>query len=335
MGWKGVVRSMAAASRAAERDRERRQRQYQKRMLAEAKQQALDDAQDAVEEYEAYVTGLVHLHAEGLDAIDWVAKARTDPPPPPVPSNAHERKAQIAHDLYSPSILDKVLRRQDRRMESLRNAIESAKHSDREEYLRAQDAHNTRMRDITAEKALATALLALDSQAFLDTIEEADPFSAISGLGSRIEFNLPAPGIVAATLHTHGDSIIPKQSVSLLKSGKASVRDMPKSQFNKLHQDHVCSAMLKIARDLFALLPAKAVLVTAKDDLLDGSTGHHVSAAIASFFVPRETFSKLNLERVDPSDACEKFMHSMDFKPTSGFRAVDPVETPSDWLAER
>lgn len=335
MGWKGVVRSMAAASRAAERDRERRQRQYQKRMLAEAKQQALDDAQDAAEEYEAYVTSLVQLHAEGIDAIDWAAKARASPPPPPMPSDAHERKARIAHDLYRPSILDRVLRRQNRRIESLRNAIESAKCSDRAEYLRAQDAHDARMRDVMAEKALASALLSLDSQAFLDTIEEADPFSAISGLGSRIEFNLPAPGIVAAILHTHGDSIIPKQSVSLLKSGKASVRDIPKSQFNKLHQDHVCSAMLRIARDLFALLPAKAVLVTAKDDLLDGATGYHVSAAIASFFVPRETFWKLNLERIDPSDACEKFINCMNFKATSGFRAVDPVQIPPDWLSER
>ena len=120
MGWKGVVRSMAAASRAAERERERRQRQYQKRMAAVAKQQALDDAQEAAEEYEDYVAALVTLHTEGLDAIDWAAKARAKHPPPPMRSDIHERKAEAAHDAYRPSIFDKVFGRKDRRLAALR-----------------------------------------------------------------------------------------------------------------------------------------------------------------------------------------------------------------------
>lgn len=331
MGWKGVVRSISAASRAAARERERQQRQYQKRMAAVAKQQVMDDAQEAAEEYEAYVAALVNLHADGVDSVDWQAKSRAESPPPPMRSDAHEIKARTAYDKYRPSIMDKILGRKDRRLAELRMAIESAKQRDEDDYKRDHAAYLTRLQDLEAEKSLADALLSFDSQAFLETIEDADPFSAISGLGSKIEFSVPHPGIVTAILHTHGDTIIPKQSVSLLKSGKISVRDIPKSQFNKLHQDHVCSAMLRIARDLFALLPARATLVIAKDELLDASTGHHVEMPIASFFLPRETFTKLNLEKIDPSDACERFLHAMNFKPTTGFRTSEPVQIPEEW----
>lgn len=52
---------------------------------------------------------------------------------------------------------------------------------------------------------------------------------------------------------------------------------------------------------------------------------------ISSFFLARETFTKLNLEKIDPSDACERFLHSMNFKPTTGFRAAEPVQIPEEW----
>lgn len=233
-------------------------------MAEVAKQQAIDDAQEAAEEYEDYVAALVNLHADGVDSIDWQARSRAKSPAPPMRSDANETKARAAYDKYRPSVIDKVLGRKDRRLAELRMAIESAKQRDEDDYQRNHAAYLTRLQDLEGEKSLADALLAYDPQAFLETIEDADPFSAISGLGSKIQFSVPYPGIVTAILHTHGDTIIPKQSVSLLKSGKISIRDVPKSQFNKLHQDHVCSAMLRIARDLFALLPARAVLVIAK-----------------------------------------------------------------------
>jgi len=131
--------------------------------------------------------------------------------------------------------------------------------------------------------------------------------------------------VPAAVLHVHGAAVIPREICSLLKSGRLSTKEMPKSRFNALYQDHVCSAVLRVACELFAVLPARAAIVTAVDELLNTATGHLEESSILSVAIPRETVEQLDLERIDPSDSMCNFIHRMKFTKVRGFEAIEPV----------
>ncbi len=175
-------------------------------------------------------------------------------------------------------------------------------------------------------RELARRVVGQDPGGFLEALKQLDPFTDISELGSRMSFDL-SDGLMHATLHVHGQQVIPKESKSLLKSGKLSVKEMPKSKYYAIHQDYVCSCALRVAGELLAILPINAVLVTAVDSMLNTSTGLMEDQAILSVAIPKATLERLNLQAVDPSDSMENFVHNMDFKKTKGFGPVEPVDT--------
>jgi hypothetical protein len=100
---------------------------------------------------------------------------------------------------------------------------------------------------------------------------------------------------------------------------------MTKSNFYELYQDYVCGAVLRVARELFALLPIEMVLVTATGTLLNTQTGHMEEQPILSVAMPRKTLEKLNLDMIDPSDSMSNFIHRMKFMKTKGFAKVERI----------
>ncbi|MGL5262120.1 MAG: hypothetical protein ACRC9P_07035, partial [Bacteroides sp.] len=60
---------------------------------------------------------------------------------------------------------------------------------------------------------------------------------------------------------------------------------LPKTQFNELYQDHVYSAILRVARETFSYFPIKFVRVNAMSMLLNSSTGHLEEQAIVSVII--------------------------------------------------
>ena len=97
---------------------------------------------------------------------------------------------------------------------------------------------------------------------------------------------------------------------------------MNKGKFNELYQDYICSCVLRVARELFALLPIENVFVTAIGELLNKQSGHIEEQPILSVNIPKNSLDKLNLGLIDPSDSMRNFVHNMDFKKTTGFNAV-------------
>ena len=82
---------------------------------------------------------------------------------------------------------------------------------------------------------------------------------------------------------------------------------MPKTKFYELYQDHVCSCVLRVGRELVALLPVEMVLVTAMGRLLNKKTGHIEEQPILSVLMPRKTLDSLNFDLIDPSDSMDNF----------------------------
>ena len=180
---------------------------------------------------------------------------------------------------------------------------------------------------------LASKILSGDVDAFVDAIRQADPFSEISQLGSSIEFKVYEGdlegNLIEATLHVNGEDVIPSEMKTLLKSGKLSVKKMTKTRFYALYQDYVCGSALRVAREIFALLPIEMTIVTVEGEPLNTKTGYMEEQPILSVVIPRETLNRLNFAMLDPSDSMDNFVHRMKFLKTKGFRSIEKI-TPSD-----
>ena len=118
------------------------------------------------------------------------------------------------------------------------------------------------------------------------------------------------------------DNVIPTTTVTQLKSGKLSEKEISKSAYNELLQDYICSSAIRVARDTFALLPVGGVVIHAVDKVLDTSTGNDEEVTVVSVLFEREKFEKTNFDRIDPSDFVNSFECNMKFTKTSGFKPV-------------
>ncbi len=327
MGWRGALRTLGAVAREAERNAKRQQRALEQHRAALAQAEALQNAAQVVQNFADYLANIVSIHKSKPDVVEWSKLATTSPPREPRRSDVEEKNAQQRMNSYRPSVFAKLFHQDEKRKAELAQEVIAAQRRDDARYRTEMQAFETRLQEYNDQKELAEQVLARDSEAMHEVITARNPFTGISELGSSISFTIIHGRGVDADLAVHGESIIPKETVSLLKSGRASVKQMPKSQYYRLYQDYVCSAALRVARELFALLPIEDVVVTAVDKIINSETGHLEEQPILSVLIPRATIAQLNLDTIDPSDAMQNFLHRMDFRQTSGFRPVERLNT--------
>ncbi|MDN3438389.1 hypothetical protein QMA04_09810 [Planococcus sp. APC 3900] len=101
---------------------------------------------------------------------------------------------------------------------------------------------------------------------------------------------------------------------------------MPKTKYYDITQDYVCSCAIRIAQDMFAILPFDLVVVHAMDEVLDTSTGRTDTLPILSVRFDKATLNSLNFEAIDCSDSMANFQHNMKFRKTQGFSPVEKVQ---------
>jgi hypothetical protein len=137
-------------------------------------------------------------------------------------------------------------------------------------------------------------------------------------------------------LKVNGKQAIPAEVKTLTASGKVSIKPMPKGRFHEIYQDYVCGCVLRVTREMFALLPLDALLVTASVDLLDPRTGQMIGQPVLSVFMLRAVVARLDFDRLDASDAMENFKHRGDFKASRKSEAFQPITplTPADIVQE-
>jgi hypothetical protein len=274
------------------------------------------------------------IHKEASHPVDWSSITASKQPTEPVRSSHHEQEARQRLETYKPGVADKLFKRAEKKHQQLVAAVDEAKQADDDEYRRELSQYQKELKEWETEQSLATRILAGESEAYMAAIDELNPFSEISDLGSSVQFKTSSNGILDVELNVHGEDVVPKESKSLLQSGKLSVKQMQKGRFYEIYQDYVCSCVLRIANELFSLLPLDAVVVTAVDNMLNSKTGHMEDQPIVSVAIPRATFEALNLDAIDPSDSMQNFVHNMAFKKTKGFSAVERVDAGQLKLAE-
>ena len=317
MGWKGTVRSIVAASRAAERESQRRHRQQQK-------EQMTNESATAVADWENYVDDLVSIHTDMADMIDWRTIATQPRPNEPEEATFHGDRAKAALAGFKPRFFDILKGGSAKLQERLESELKHASKRDKGDYRNQLAAYRQALTEWEDDTSLARQLLKGETAAIKQVIEELQSLTQNELIGSAIEFSI-GNNFVHARPKVHGDDIVPSVRRKQLASGRLSETKMPIGQFNELYQDYVASVALKTGGDLFHILPLEELYVTCEAYMLDKHSGHNEWTAILSVQFVRDTFMRLNLANIDPSDSMRNFRHAMSFSKTKGFSSVEPL----------
>jgi hypothetical protein len=288
--------------------------------------QSFERVRHEVAVYENQVELLLSAHKECGETWDWNAIYAAPPPAAPELSDFYERKAEVLLAAYEPGLWDRLLGRVESKRQQLEEAVESGRRSDRAEYKKAVEDHKVAKADCDNSRRFARRILAGDPNAYVEAIRETHPFSDLNVLGSGIHFLVPNSTVIEAKLSVNSEKSIPSVTKSQLKSGKLSEKPVPKTRFHEMYRSYVCGCVLRVARELFALLPIKLVIVTAIGEILNTQTGHLQANPILSAAIPRKSLNQINWDSVDPADCMNNFVNHMSFKQSSGFRIVEPIE---------
>lgn len=322
---KGAMRSYGAAVRRIEREQQRQAREAAKRFKEQQKLQEIENAQQAVSDWESYVETIQSLHKNCTDSIDWKQIENIKEPTEPILENKNEVIAKNKLDDFKPSFLDKVFGSTQKKINKLYEQVEQAKQKDKKDYDIAYKDYLNELNNWEELQEISAGIKRKEPESYKNALLYFDPFSDIGELGTKISFNFEGNHI-DIDLHVNSLDVIPDYELKQTSTGKLSKKNMPKTRYNELYQDHICSASMRIAREVFAYLPIDYARINAMSKIVNTKTGHLEEEPILSVIFLPQTIESLNLETIDPSDSMQNFVHNMNFNKTKGFTVIEKVE---------
>jgi hypothetical protein len=317
----GTLRAIQAAERRRQREAQRRLHELERQAKEQAKHSAIEQARLEVEAYESRVELLRSVHKEQGEVWDWPAVAASLPPPRPQKNSYHEQRASQRFAVLPAE-----------KKETAQSMFEQARLQDEQDFQTAMKSYSEQMAEWEKLKTMARRILGGEHKAYTEALVEFNPFAEISDLGSSINFTVHNAGLVECVLKVRGRQIIPAEIKTLTASEKVSVKPMPKGRFHEIYLDYLCGCVLRVAREVFALLPVDTVMVTAAADSLDLRTGQTIEQPVLSVATLRAGVTRLDFNRLSPPDAMDNFQHRAEIKAsrkTEAFQPIIPL-TPAD-----
>lgn len=316
VGIPGTGMSYTTSSRKYNSSSYSRNSELKKLQKEQAKMEELEKNKLEVELYENKLEMIKSIHKECDQSIDWIEVENSEPP---FRFNEGEKginelnAIKVLED-YNPSFFDKILGKQDKKIEGLKNNIKIAKKEDEEEYSSWKNSVE-----------VAKRINQQDIDTYFEVIDELKPLDDLLEFGSGFEFFIEEPNWLEVDFDVNTDIVVPKEIKSLTKTGKVSSKQMTKTKYYDIQQDYICSCTLRIARDMFALLPLEYIVINALDDRLDTSTGKYSKEVVLSVKIDKDKLLNLNMDLIDPSDSMDNFECNMKFKKTGGLSIVDRI----------
>ncbi len=153
-------------------------------------------------------------------------------------------------------------------------------------------------------KPLAQDVINGDIETYFKLISDLNPLDDLMEYGSGFECGTDDPRMIGVHFMVNSRRVLD------------AVRALPQERYNSLLQDYVCGCAIRVARDMFALLPVRHILVEASDG----------NNRILSVDFTRTGFSALNFDAIDPSDTVQSFEHRMQYSASGGFLPVEALD---------
>ena len=327
-GYRYAQREARRESRELEREARRESRELERQQKYLQKLQELKEAAIEVSEFENHINRVISSYKQCGKVWNWSKILSSKPPAKPSRLYTHENAAKDKLNEYIPSFLDKLLRRSETKRRKLASDVEKAKLEDEKEYKKALKNYEQRYAYWNKLQKLANKIIAEDPKGLIEACKGINTFKQIIRLIPLIEFKTDDIIYIEAILRLRGDEIIPDMEKKLLKSGRLSVKKMPKTKFYKLYHDYVWGCVLRVARELFALLPVEMTIITAFGKVFNSQTqnGHREEHPLLSIVITRKIMENLDFETLSISDVMENTVSHIKFLKTKGFKPIKKIE---------
>lgn len=309
-------RGVGRTIRAAERDRQRAARQRLLHEKAVARQAALDAAADAADAYEDLLAMLTGAHRESFARMDWLTTAIAKPPEDPTATGFREQKAARALQAYTPGWFARTFGLAKGARRKLSEAVRIARQGDADDFAERQRAAEQRREEIT----FAGAVTRLEPQALLSALNQHVALSEAPIEGVNV---LASAERVVAVLNGLEVEDMPRQSTTLLQSGKASQKPLTATKIYELHRDSVCSAAIRVAAEFLRVLPIDEVEIIVEVDLLDSGSGHIAPRPVLYLRVTAQALEKVNLTLAEAAPLVECLGGQLNWSRKGGLGPVD------------
>ena len=143
-----------------------------------------------------------------------------------------------------------------------------------------------------------------DIDTYLEIIQDLNPLDDLLDYGFGFECGTDNANTMVVEFTSRQDEILPPRNT------------MTAIEYNDLLQDYVCSCAVRVARDIFALLPVSYVIVHAVSD----------EQTVLSVKFERRIFMKMKFQGTDASNLVYKFSNNMAFNREYGFSPVQQIE---------
>jgi len=269
----------------------------------------------AVAEYNQMIERITGVHKVSDEAIDWAHIHALPAPFTPPAIGPKQQQVQQMLDDFSPRWYERLFAALgEKRKQRLEAAVQQAAAADARDYEAWRNLNQ-----------LAGRVLQKDADAYLQALEEMNPFDDLLEFGSDFEAGADNGNALEVEFRVKAEAVVPDYALSLTPTGKLSRKALTKTRYYELVQDCVCSCAIRIARDVMALLPVHQAAVHAVDRVVNTATGHPEDVTVLSVVFDRPQLNALNFERIDPSDALKQFPHQMNYARTSGFKPVERI----------
>lgn len=269
---------------------------------------------EMLDDYNELIDQIRSIHDECSEPVDWVAIRDKPEPFFKTHMGPFETEVRKAFDETKPSFLGRFIPAADKkRSQSFASAIEEAQEKDRQMYSEWESM-----------RLLACKILSGDIDSYFYVIAEMHPFDEILDFGSAFEIGTDSPDLIEVEFHAKTSKVVPNHVLSMTQTGKLSSKQMSKTMHFDLVQDYVCSCTLRVAREMFALLPVEKVVIHAVDTVTDNS-GIESDNTVLSVLIHRKQMEGINFDMIDASDTIESFDCNMIFKKTQGLKPVPRI----------
>ncbi|GAB6990794.1 hypothetical protein [Paenibacillus pini] len=277
-------------------------------------------AAEEVEWYDNQLEWIRTIHQTCGDTLSWERIRESDPP---VRNGVLGRKEAIAAQLYAeyrPNTIQKLLKQDMQTRQAIEEHINLAREEDERDYAAWERF-----------SAFASEVIDGNYSAYLKVIEYLAPLDDLNILGSALEYNVINASVLEVEMDVNSNQVIPKEAKTQHETGIVTSKPLSKKEFFSLKRDYVYGAVLRIAREMFALLPLEVVLIHATDTKMNKLTGQEEYVTLLSAKFDRESLSKVDIE-FQSTELIELFKHTphhVNFNDELGFIPVEKLSIPT------
>ena len=153
-------------------------------------------------------------------------------------------------------------------------------------------------------RARAERVLNGDLETYFEIISDMNPVDDLLRFGSEFECGTEDPRMLSVHFKVNSSQVL------------RDIEHLPKTDYNELLQDYVCGCAIRVARDLFALLPFRRIIIDAENSGDD----------ILSVEFTRDKMEGIDYSNVDASDFVCQFLYRMSFTLQGGFSKIVPLD---------